>query len=250
MPRDGSNIYHYPAGIEGIPDQVIESADYNSFLTDVEQDLNTPRPILAGGTGATSADAARAALSAEKAIQVVTNYDSYVWIAGSFYSAVGATSAPVAGHAFSGIVYGVDGDNVVVEARDSTDGLNYFRRKVAGVWTAWGRDVPAGNEFTTVNFGNLFTDDIATLNPANGLLAYYNNGGNHTIIMPSVDCIMAVLCTNLGGAGAVFFSGNTRTSGLFPSGQVSSTLTAGYKYLYSITRINGLSFIIGTQVQF
>jgi hypothetical protein len=136
MPRDGSNIYNlpFPPVTTGTS---ISSGVYNGFTSDVALDLNTPRPIVAGGTGATSADAALAALSGQKAGQVVTNYDSHVWIAGSFYSATTATGEPVDGRAFSGIVYMSDSNNIVVEARDATDGKLYIRRKTAGVWGSW-----------------------------------------------------------------------------------------------------------------
>ena len=144
MPRDGSNIYHYPVGIEGEPNQTIQSAPYNSLLSDIEQDLNLPRPILAGGTGANSADAALAGLGAEKASQIVTNYDSHMFTAGSFSSATSATGSPVVGHAFAGIVYLFDSNNLIVEARDLDDTSipprMYIRQKKASVWSAWAPD--------------------------------------------------------------------------------------------------------------
>jgi hypothetical protein len=139
MPRDGSNIYHIPLGTEGVPDTTIESNKYNTFAHDIERDLNTPRPIVSGGTGSTSPDGALAALNAEKAGQFVTNFDSFAWLAGSFYSDITATAAPVAAHAFSGIAYISNPTTMVVEARDMTDPGNamYVRVKTAGVWGAW-----------------------------------------------------------------------------------------------------------------
>ena len=149
MPQDGSNNYQYPPGTRGIPDETIESARYNDFIDDLrDNDLNIARPIHRGGTGATSADAALVNLSAEKAAQLVTNYDSHVWYPGSFRSAVGATGAPVVDHAFSGIVYINEpltnpptNNNVTVSARDMNDTVVpsrvYVREKKAGVWGAW-----------------------------------------------------------------------------------------------------------------
>ena len=51
MPRDGSRHFSqpFPDVVEGT---TIESAVYNGFTNDVEIDLNTPRPISSGGTGA------------------------------------------------------------------------------------------------------------------------------------------------------------------------------------------------------
>jgi Chaperone of endosialidase len=54
MPRTGSGVYNQPFP-NVISDTTIESAVYNGFTRDVETDLNTPRPIVAGGTGATNA---------------------------------------------------------------------------------------------------------------------------------------------------------------------------------------------------
>ncbi|TGR84580.1 hypothetical protein EN866_33055 [Mesorhizobium sp. M2D.F.Ca.ET.223.01.1.1] len=55
MPRDGSGVYSKPAGIDASPNTTIESADWNAFTADVEQDLNTPRPVIAGGSGSATA---------------------------------------------------------------------------------------------------------------------------------------------------------------------------------------------------
>jgi len=64
MPRDGSGIYTTPVGTTAVPDTTIESAKYNANVADVAADLNAPRPIIAGGTGATSATGALTALGA------------------------------------------------------------------------------------------------------------------------------------------------------------------------------------------
>jgi hypothetical protein len=146
MPRDGANVYTQP-----FPDvaagTTIASAVYNGFTHDVAQDLNTPRPIVAGGTGASDANTALFNMGAEKAAQVVTNYDAQLWIPGSFYSATTATGEPVDGHAFAGVAYINEplanpptNQNVVLEARDITDGRQWVRRKTAGTWGAWTLD--------------------------------------------------------------------------------------------------------------
>jgi hypothetical protein len=141
MPRDGSGIYTRPPGTNAVADTTIESTKYNANVADVEADLNAPRPIVAGGTGATSAAAARTNLQAEVAKQIVTNYDTHPFEAGSFYSAIGATNAPVAGHSFAGVIHGYDTNNFNIEARDMNDtvqpGRLYVREKKGGVWGAW-----------------------------------------------------------------------------------------------------------------
>jgi len=135
MPRNGSGVYSHP-----FPDVVegttIESAVFNGNTSDVEQDLNTPRPIVAGGTGANNAHDAMIALSGEIAVQAVTNYDSYAFVDGSFYSSPGATSEPTAGQAYVGICYGAGIGAPIIEARGLNDGVLYVRRKL-GTWGSW-----------------------------------------------------------------------------------------------------------------
>src|SRR6478752_1993158 len=143
MPRDGLQQYTPPPGTNGITNYTIESTKYNGFVADVTQDLNLPRPIVAGGTGANNAHDAMIALSGEIANQVVTNYDSFPFVPGSFWSAAGATAAP-SGAVLTGICYqyGGSADWLVLEAREVSApggpvGRLFVRQKLGGVWTAW-----------------------------------------------------------------------------------------------------------------
>jgi hypothetical protein len=128
MPRNGSGVYARPVGTDAVTDTTIESEKYNVNVADVEHDLNLPRPIVAGGTGGTSAPEALFNLKGETCDQLVTNYDSHIFLPGSFRSATTATGAPVAGHAFAGIAYLNEAlvnpptnGNLVIEVRDQTD---------------------------------------------------------------------------------------------------------------------------------
>jgi hypothetical protein len=137
MPRDGSGIYvkPFPDVVEGT---TIESTVHNGEISDIEYDLNAPRPIVAGGTGANNAHDAMIALSGEIAKQVVTNYDSFPFVNGSFTSTAGATSEPTAGGNFNGIYYEhANTAFATIEAREINSGILYIRQKVAGVWGAW-----------------------------------------------------------------------------------------------------------------
>lgn len=136
MPRDGSGIYSIPLGTDGVPDQTIESTKYNGFAHDLEQDNNIPRPIVAGGTGATNADQALVNLSGEKANQLVTNYNAFPFVSGSFYSAAGATGAPTSNGFYGICVVYLANQYVTLEGRDVLTGVKYTRRMMAGLWDA------------------------------------------------------------------------------------------------------------------
>ena len=138
MPRNpGTGIYTKPYP-DVISDTTIESTVHNGEIADIETDLNTPRPIVAGGTGANNATQARANLSTEVRGVQVTNYDTQVWESGSFFSNAGATAAP-GPDAFQGICYhGGNADFITLEARNGLNAsLFYLRQKVGGVWSAW-----------------------------------------------------------------------------------------------------------------
>lgn len=65
MPRDGSGVYSPPNGtVPVVSNTVIASAPYNSLVADIVQDLNTPRPVAMGGTGASNPADARSNLGA------------------------------------------------------------------------------------------------------------------------------------------------------------------------------------------
>lgn len=59
MPRNGSGVYSLPAGYTAVTGETAAATQHNSPLEDLKTDMNTARPIVAGGTGATTAAAAR-----------------------------------------------------------------------------------------------------------------------------------------------------------------------------------------------
>lgn len=58
MARNGAGVYSAPAGTLATTQTAIESARYNAFVNDLVTDANAARPIVAGGTGATTAEGA------------------------------------------------------------------------------------------------------------------------------------------------------------------------------------------------
>jgi hypothetical protein len=63
MPRNSSGVYSLPPGSSFTPNTLIQSAVVNGINNDLATDLNVPRPIVAGGTGATTAAGAQLNLS-------------------------------------------------------------------------------------------------------------------------------------------------------------------------------------------
>lgn len=59
MAYNGSGVYSLPAGSTIANGETSDATDLNTPLQDLETAQNTARPVVAGGTGATSASAAR-----------------------------------------------------------------------------------------------------------------------------------------------------------------------------------------------
>jgi hypothetical protein len=134
MPRDGSGQYSqpFPNVVEGT---TIESAVYNGYTADVTIDLNTPRPIVAGGTGANNAHDAMINLKGEVAHQIVTNYDSHIFVSGSFESN-GATGQPTPG-LFLGVAVVNQSAAFATLSGRTTAGVAYNRNFDSGAWGPW-----------------------------------------------------------------------------------------------------------------
>jgi hypothetical protein len=197
MPRDGSGIYNkpFPDVVEGT---TIESAVHNGEITDIALDLNSPRPIIAGGTGANNARDAMIALGGELTNQIVTNYDTFPFVDGSFHSAAGATSAPGPGY-YTGICYTYnDGVSITIEVRELTGsptgiGRKYVRQKSPGGWTAWALQASSVAEL-----------DAAYVNAAGDTMT-----GNLTV--PALDVTSTFVTSGKGGANGTYYFGNSGT---------------------------------------
>lgn len=77
MPRNGSGVMSKPAGTTAVANTTIESAKFNQVVDDIIQDLNDARPVSAGGTGGTSAAAARSNLGTDASVVLASKSTGY-----------------------------------------------------------------------------------------------------------------------------------------------------------------------------
>jgi hypothetical protein len=267
MPRNGSGVYSHP-----FPDVVegttIESAVFNGNTSDVEQDLNTPRPIVAGGTGANNAHDAMIALSGEIAGQVVTNYDTFPFVDGDFYSLPGATAAPISDY-ITGICYGcAAGINApTLEARCMTTAGTpvYVRTKVSGVWSAWklqpgsvaDLDAAYVNVTGDTMTGGLVVPDLFVKKATAGTTNITIQDGapsSTTIISQSASLVKFDnnglpiefrACSNAGNAGQLLLNSNGSVS-MSGNAAITGTLNVGGNVgLTGRVDIGGLATVVG-----
>jgi len=280
MPRDGSGIYSqpFPNVIEGT---TIESPVYNGFVSDVVIDLNTPRPVIAGGTGSDNLHDAMIALGGEIGSQgPVTNYDDFPFVDGSFYSNPGATNAPdgvTSGSYIAGIAYAKGLSATVLEARiiSGSGSINakYVRTKVSGSWSAWIEQAAAIVDLSSVYVNTTGDTMTGTLNGVTAgtyefTLQDSGTGRKYGLAVAGVtgnftfdDMTAGVSRFNITPAGHYTISGtatiagNTNVIGNVNAGDIYAVRTAntGYYFYGSNTLqyigFNGTAFdVIGGQL--
>ena len=146
MPRDGSGIYSKPSGTTAVSGAAVASAPYNAFCDDLVADANAARPITAGGTGATSASAARTALGVSATDATITA------IAALDFSTAGSMLYSTAADTFSLLTSTVAG-RALLTAADAA-----AQRTALGLGTAALKNTgTSGNNVPLLDGGNTWS---------------------------------------------------------------------------------------------
>lgn len=82
MARNGAELYVLPTGTAAIAGQLASAADVNARFDDIAADLNLARPVLYGGTGATTVAGARSALGLNIGVNVQAFSDGLTSLSG------------------------------------------------------------------------------------------------------------------------------------------------------------------------
>jgi hypothetical protein len=153
MARDGSGNYSLPANTLAVSGDTVSSTKFNTLVQDLEADLNVDRPIVAGGTGASSASGARTNLG----LAIGTNVLAY----NAKIQAIGAlTFAADRG------LYFTDADTPAVFTLTAAGRALIDDASVSAQRTTLGLGSLA--ELSSVNNGNWSGTDLAVVNGGTG----------------------------------------------------------------------------------
>lgn len=165
MARDGSGTYSLPANTLAVSGDPVSSTKFNSLVQDLESDANVDRPIAAGGTGASTAQAALTNLFSGASPGGADKIGGWDQSASAFaFFSLGS------GLSFSGTTIGLDADLVAL-AGLTVVADNFIVGNSGG--TAWEVKTPAQAR-TSLGLGTSATVNTGTSGATIPLL----NGGN------------------------------------------------------------------------
>lgn len=218
MGRNGSGVYSLPSGSTVTNGDTSDATDLNTPLSDLETDANTARPVVAGGTGASTAKAARTNLLFAKGADVASATSLSLGATGNYFDVTGTTTITsiatwnvgdiaylhfdgaltLTHHATNLILPG--GANITTAAGDEAAFIeyasgtwrciSYFKAASGALLTSLdnapiGATTPAAGAFTSLTVGAEIVETVyalsgttPALNPANGTIQTWTLTGN------------------------------------------------------------------------
>lgn len=215
MPRDGSNVYSPPTGTTAVSGDTISSSAYNSFIQDLTADLNAARPISAGGTGATSASAARTSLG-------VQAYSAELSAIAAF-STTGFAVRTADDTWAQRTITGTSGKITITDGNGVAGNPTITVGADIAQLTEADQVITGGARVTSLSLGTITTGTV-TPDPGDRPLQHYTNNGAHTLAPGSNTGSYLLDITNAASAGAITTSGWTKKVG------DAFTTTNGHKF--------------------
>lgn len=228
MSRDGSDIYSVPPGTAAVSGTPVGSSAYNTFIADLVNDLNTPRPVSMGGTGASTASGALTNLGA-----LPTDAD-IVAIAALGYAAR-STLVKTAANTWTLVPQTTYGDSVL--ALTDAAGL----RSLAGLGTAAtkntgtsGNNVPLLDGANTWSAVQTYTANTPIVLQSDQAAFHFKEGGGS-------DRFLLGIRSDISGNDTDFLLYSLGVGTVFQVPQ--STRVADFK---AVPTINGVAIITGS----
>lgn len=136
MPRNMSGVYSLPPGLPANGDTSNATDDIVTPLSDLEQDANTVRPVVAGGTGASSASAARTNLGLAIGTDVQAYDADLAAIAALGYTSGAYLIKKTAAGTYSLIALTAAGEAILDDANAATQLVTLGAQPVAATLTS------------------------------------------------------------------------------------------------------------------
>ena len=240
MPRNGSGVYSLPGAYLATDGTTANASTHNTPLEDLQTDMNTARPVVAGGTGATTAAAARTSLdvpSNSEAVLVTGNQT----VAGTktFSSAVvgdltGDVTGNLTGNVTGNVTGNITGDLLTLTTQGDLlyhDGTNGARlAKGTGLQQLRMNSGATAPEWFTAESGLTVGSSVATTSGTSATLLSSVDSSAQRITLVfsgfSTDSTSNFL-VQLGDSGGFETSGYT-SSATNVTGNTGATATNGF----------------------
>lgn len=241
MSRDGGGVYSLPAGYLATTGQTATAAQHNSPLEDLEADMNIVRPVVAGGTGGATEDAARVALEIDGKVQskaatyTVLGTDRSTTIRCTASLTLDLTAAATLGDGFFFHVIADTGTTTIdPNGAETIDGAATLALTVGqkALIICDGSNFHTLNELTAVEMAQL--QNIGAVTISNGQWTYLgamNQGVATTDTVSFADLTATTADINGGTIDATAIGGTTPAAGDFAaltstSGAINGTVGA------------------------